>query len=137
MTQRHHASLWLVLPAIVVTLADWAVTFFFQPPAYWTGAFEARSEISPLGHGLLGIHPLVFSAFMVIYILVIVALVIFLKSPWNKVVALVVVIGHTAGIYGWLKDRSYWSAMPVFFLVGLMTVLCWQKATKLTPNNRQ
>ena len=128
MTKRHLASLWLVLPAVVVTLADWAVTFFLQPPAYWTGAFEARSEISPLGYRLLGIHPLVFSAFMAIYILVIVALVLFLKSPWNKVVALVVIVGHTAGIYGWLKDRSYWSAIPVFFLVGLMTVLCWQKA---------
>jgi hypothetical protein len=132
MTQRRLTSLWIVLPAIVVTLADWAVTFIFQPPIYWSGAFEARSEISPLGHGLLGIHPLAFSAFMVIYILVIVALVLFLKSPWNKVVALVVIVGHTAGIYGWLKDRNYWSAFPVFFLVGLMTVLCWQKADEDT-----
>jgi magnesium-transporting ATPase (P-type) len=127
MTKRHLASLWLALPAVVVALAEWAATFFFQPAAYWTGVFEARNEISPLGYRLLGIRPLVFSTFMAIYILIIIALVLFLKSPWNKVVALVAIVGHTEGIYGWLKDRSYWYAMPVFFLVGLMTILCWQK----------
>jgi hypothetical protein len=128
MNQRRRTSFWLVLPAIVCTLADWAATFIFQPPAYWTGAFEARSEISPLGRGLLSIHPVAFSVFMIAWILIIVILVFTLKNPWNKVVALVVIIGHTAGIYGWLKDRSYWSAFPVFLFVGLMTVLCWQKA---------
>jgi hypothetical protein len=128
MTQQRKAAFWIVLPAIVVALADWAMTFFFQPAAYWSGAFDARSEISPLGYRLLGLHPLVFSGFMIAYILIITLLVFLLKNPWNKAVALVVIIGHTAGIYGWLKDRSYWSALPVFFLVGLMTVLCWQKA---------
>jgi hypothetical protein len=123
-----YKSLWIVLPSVVVTLADWVATFIFQPIAYWAGTFAARNEISPLGNGLLSIHPVAFSVFMVIYIIFIVVLVFLLKPPWNKVVALTVVVGHTAGIYGWLKDRCYWSAMPVFFLVGLMTVFCWQKA---------
>jgi hypothetical protein len=131
MTQQRKAAFWIALPAIVVVVADWAMTFFYQPAAYWRGAFDARSEISPLGYGLLGIHPVAFTAFMIAWILIITSLVFMLKNPWNKVVALTVIVGHTAGIYGWLKDRSYWSAYPIFLLIGLMTVLCWQKADEV------
>ena len=54
-----------------------------------------------------------------------------LPHPWNKALALAVVVGHTAGIYGWLALRNYWYTIPTFILVGILTVACWQKAEPL------
>jgi hypothetical protein len=50
-------------------------------------------------------------------------------------IALAVVGGHTAGIYGWLDERSYRSTIPVFLAVGAITVLCWGQAEARSPQS--
>ena len=89
---------------------------------------ESSDEQSPLGAVILGGHPAFFAGFILIWVLIVVLLVARLRHPWNKAMALAVVVGHTAGIYGWLVLRNYWYTIPTFILVGILTVACWQKA---------
>jgi hypothetical protein len=103
-------------------------TFILQPSIYWTGAYQTHEEISPLGSAILRIHPAAFAAFISAWAIIVLLLVGLLREPWNRVIALAVVVGHTAGIYGWLDVRSYWSTIPIFIAVAAITVLCWRKA---------
>jgi hypothetical protein len=122
------ARFWIVLPAVILILADTLMTFLFQPASYWAEGYANRVEQSPLGAAILGGHPTLFAGFILIWILIVVLLVARLRHPWNKAMALAVVAGHTAGIYGWLVLRNYWYTIPTFILVGILTVACWQKA---------
>jgi hypothetical protein len=119
---------WIGLPAIILIVADATATFAFQSSSYWAGSFADRIETSPLGAAIFGRHPALFGGFILIWALVIIVLLAWLPRPLNKVLALAVVVGHTAGIYGWLVLKNYWYAIPVFLLVGILTVACWQKA---------
>jgi hypothetical protein len=119
---------WIVLPAILLILADAAVTFLFQPSIYWTGAYQDYEEISPLGSAILRIHPAAFIAFILVWVAIVLLIVALVREPWNRVVSLAVIIGHTAGIYGWLDGRSYWSTIPIFIAVAALTILCWRQA---------
>jgi hypothetical protein len=87
-------------------------------------------ETSPLGAAALSLHPAAFALVILVYLAVVVALVLRLGQPWNRALALSVVVGHTAGIYGWFVIRNYWYAIPTFLLVGIMTVLSWQRAER-------
>jgi hypothetical protein len=122
------ARFWVVLPSTLLILADLMVTLVLQPASYWAGVYRDRSERSPLGAALLTAHPAVFTFFMLGYAVVVILLVSYLRRPWDRALALAVVVGHTAGIYGWLAPRNYWSMIPFFLLVGALTVLCWRRA---------
>ena len=125
---RRRAHFWIVLPAILLILADTALTLPFQPSSYWTGSYENYEGISPLGAAILRIHPAAFAAFVLAWIAAVLLIVGLARGPWNREVGLAVVVGHSAGIYGWLDERSYWSTIPVFIAVGALTVLCWRQA---------
>jgi hypothetical protein len=111
------------------------LTFLFQPTSYWTGAYESYEEISPLGAAILRIHPAAFAAFVLAWMAAVLVIVGVLREPWNRMIALAVVVGHAAGIYGWLDERSTWSTISVFLTVGAITVLCWRQAEARSPQS--
>lgn len=126
---------WIVLPALLLILADAALTLLFQPASYWNLAYINRIETSPLGSAILARHPALFAAFILAWILAVVLLQLLLREPWNRASALAVVVGHTAGIYGWLVTRDYWFTIPTFVLVGILTVACWRTADAEDPSD--
>jgi hypothetical protein len=117
-----------VLPAVLLIVGDGVVTLLLQPAAYWTESYALAIERSPLGLRVLTTHPVAFVIFMLIWLVFIVAVVELLHRPWNRALVLTVVVGHTAGLYGWLAPRNYWATLPMFVIVGVMTTLCWSKA---------
>ena len=119
---------WIGLPAILLIMADAATTLAFQSRSYWAGRYTDQIETSPLGAAFLGWHPALFAFSILVWALFIVALLAWLPRPLNKALSLAVVVGHTAGIYGWLVLRNYWYVIPVFLFVGILTVACWQRA---------
>ena len=95
--------------------------------------YAYRMETSPLGSTILSQHPALFAAFILLWLLIVVLLLARLPEPWNRAVALAIIVGHTAGIYGWLVLRNYWYTIPIFVLVGILTTVCWQRAESLRP----
>jgi len=124
---------WIVLPAILLTISDGALTLLFQPSTYWSGEFATAHEISPLGAAFLHIHPLAFGAFMLAWTSLIVIIGLRLNEPWNRVGVLMIVLGHTAGVFDWLEDLSYIGALPAFFIAALVTIYCWRRSDAASP----
>jgi hypothetical protein len=124
---------WIVLPAILLTISDAALTLLFQPSTYWSGEFATAHEVSPLGAAFLHIHPLAFGAFMLAWASLIVIIASRLNEPWNRVGVLMIVLGHTAGVSDWLEDLSYVGALPAFFIAALVTVYCWRRSDAASP----
>ena len=124
---------WIVLPAVLLTISDAALTLLFQPWSYWSGEFATAHEISPLGAAFLRIHPLAFGAFILAWASLIVIIAFRLNEPWNRVGVLMIVLGHTAGVFDWLEDLSYVGALPVFFIAALVTVYCWRRGDAASP----
>jgi len=125
---RRRTEFWVVLPAVVMIFADAIVTLALQPAAYWAESFLNRTEDSPLGSALLAGHPAWFAVFVVLWAAFVVLLVGRLRDPWKHMLALTIVVGHTAGLYSWLGHRIYFLTLPLFLFVGIMTIACWQQA---------
>jgi hypothetical protein len=123
--------LWILLPAIAMILFDVGVTIYFQPQDYWQVSYDLTTEKSPIGMVLMRIHPAAFLVFMFAYITVVTLLVSWLPVPWHKIIALALVVGHTAGVYSWVRHRSYWAVIGIFILVAAFTVFSWQRAETL------
>ncbi len=119
---------WILLPGLLMILFDLGVTLYFQPPEYWQASYDLTTERSPIGMLLMRFHPVAFFAFMAGYIAVCAGLVLWLPSPWHRIVALALVVGHTAGVHSWLGHRVYWVMIVVFLLISAVTVFSWQKA---------
>jgi hypothetical protein len=126
-----HYRFWILLPAIVMILLDVGVTMYFQPQDYWQVNYELTTETSPIGVFLLHIHPAAFFGFMFTYIVVLGFLITLLPIPWNRILALAIVVGHTAGVYSWVRHRNYWLVIGIFILVAAFTVFSWQRADML------
>jgi energy-coupling factor transporter transmembrane protein EcfT len=109
----------------------WA-TMYFQPQDYWQVSYELTTEMSPIGMILMRIHPAAFLVFMLAYIIVVTLLVFWLPVPWNRIIALALVVGHTAGVYSWVRHRSYWAVIGIFIVVAAITVYSWQRAEMLS-----
>jgi hypothetical protein len=125
---RHRYRFWILLPAILMILFDVGVTLLFQPPEYWRSNYDLTTEKSPFGIILLRFHPAAFLAYIFIYIVVIAFLVFWLSTPWHKITALAVVVGHTAGVFSWLGHRIYWEMIVIFIVIAAVTVYSWQRA---------
>ena len=124
-------SLWVALPAVLLTVSDAVLTLGFQPPSYWGGDYVSAAEYSPIGAAFLHIHPIAFAAWMTLWACLIVVVALFLQEPWNRVWALMIAIGHTAGTFDWLEDLNYMGALLIFFVTALLTVISWKKADAL------
>jgi hypothetical protein len=124
--------LWILLPAIMMILFDVGVTIYFQPHDYWQGSYELTTEKSPVGILLMRFHPAAFFAYIFAYIGVVTLLVLRLSAPWYRIIALAVIVGHTAGVYSWISHRNYWAMIIIFIVVATFTVFSWQRAELLS-----
>jgi energy-coupling factor transporter transmembrane protein EcfT len=113
-------------------LFDVGATIYFQPQDYWQVSYKLTTEMSPIGMVLMRIHPVAFLVFMFAYIIVVMLLVFWLPIPWHRIIALALVVGHTAGVYSWIRHRSYWAVIVIFILVAAFTVFSWQRAEMLS-----
>jgi hypothetical protein len=125
------ARAWIVLPAIVLTLADAALTLAAQPAAYWAGDYLLAQEYSPWAAVLLYIHPSAFGAFMIAWAGLAVLVGVLLNEPWNKVWILMIVMGHTTGTFSRLEELNYTPALIVFLAAALLTIFSWRRADAL------
>jgi hypothetical protein len=125
---RDRQRFWILVPALVMILLDVGVTLYFQPAEYWSANYELTTEKSPLGVILLQFHPAAFLAFILAYMLVIGLLIYWLPAPWNRIISLAAVVGHTAGLFSWLGGRVYWVMIVLFIVIAAITVFSWQRA---------
>ena len=112
---------------ILFAFADGAATLAGQPVEYWAGGFEAVEELNPIGAWLLGVHPAVFIAGLVIWIGVVTALLC--RLPWRigRVVACAVLLGHGLGLCSWLIQLPHgvWLVVLSLLLVRLLADAMW------------
>jgi hypothetical protein len=130
-----HYRFWTLLPAIAMILFDLGLTIIFQPREYWQGSYGLTTEKSPIGVFLLSIHPAVFLIVMLIYIGIVTLLIFQLPIPWNRIIALALVVGHTAGVYSWIRSRNYWAVIVIFLAIAAVTVFAWQRADLLSRSS--
>ncbi len=122
------ARAWIVLPAIVLTLTDAALTLAAQPASYWAGDYMAAQEYSPWAAALLYLHPSAFGGFMIAWAGVALLVGVLLNEPWNRVWILMIAMGHTTGAFGRLEDLNYTPALVRFFAGALLTIFSWRRA---------
>jgi hypothetical protein len=132
--RRDRRRFWILLPGLLMILLDLGVTLYFQPADYWQADYDLTTEKSPLGILLMRFHPAAFLAFMVAYIMVCAGLILRLPTPWNRVIGLALVVGHTAGVYSWLGNRIYWAMIAVFLIIATVTIFSWQQAREHSSN---
>lgn len=117
---------WIVIPAIVLTLADAALTLGAQPNEYWAGNYLSAQEYSPWAAALLYRHPGAFAAFMVAWAVLALLVGLLLNEPWNRVWVLAIVMGHTTGTFARLQELGYSPALLTFLAAALLTIFCWR-----------
>ena len=123
--------IWITIPAIGLALADAGVTLLFQSSDYWNHGFHLAVENNPLGRALMVLHPAVFLAGIAVWILIVAGLVLWIPHPWEHIVALTVILGHTWGVSIWLYQNAssaYWFRMSLFLVIALVTTACWRTA---------
>jgi hypothetical protein len=72
---------------------------------------------------------------MLIYIGIVTLLIFQLPIPWNRIIALALVVGHTAGVYSWIRSRNYWAVIVIFLAIAAVTVFAWQRADLLSRSS--
>ena len=123
--------IWIMIPAMALALADAGITLVFQSSDYWNQGFHLAVENNPLGRALMVLHPAVFLVGIVVWILIVTGLVLWLPHPWEHIVALTVILGHTWGVSIWLYQNAssaYWFRMSLFLVIALVTTACWRTA---------
>jgi hypothetical protein len=104
---------------------DNGLTLFWQPPAYWSGDYNAANEISPSFREFLTIHPLMFVAMTLVWMGVFSTLIALLPQQGAKTVAVTVVMGHMIGAGSWPPFRgSYQFGCALILLTSIVIVQC-------------
>ncbi len=116
--------LWLVLPPLLVCLADQVVTLSGQPAEYWAGATLHAREGSPPALWLLQQHPLAYIAAAAGYALGFSVAIILLPRLLAQTLAVGLVLGHAWGTASWLYGRwpAPQQALGYWLVIGLYTL---------------
>ncbi|MDO8530475.1 MAG: hypothetical protein Q7S10_03685 [bacterium] len=91
----------LISLLMAVMILDWLLTIIFQPECYWED-HSNPDEINPVGIMVLRAHPVLFIVLFFFYFLLILALATRLRRPFNMVVIIAALGGHTWGSSSWL-----------------------------------
>jgi hypothetical protein len=110
-------------PAVLLSLADWALTLAGQPAAYWAGDYSRAYELSPTFHWLLAAHPALFLAGVLAWVGVFAALILLLPDPPAAMLSVAVAFGHTNGAASWVMHRSEYPYQTRIALVCLTSAL--------------
>ncbi len=95
--------LWWFLPVALFAGVDGLITLWGQPSEYWSEGYFQIHEANPLGYWLLSIHPLVFAAAGVPYLLLVASTILILPKRWAIGVAVVLTGSHAFGVCAWCE----------------------------------
>jgi hypothetical protein len=122
--------LWWCLPATVLCATDGLLTLWGQPETYWSGNFASMREGHPVAAWFLGLHPLAFAAAGVPYLLVVVAVILWLPRRWAALTAAGVAAGHAFAVVVWcqiLLRQPAFALVPMALVVVGLGLLAWQR----------
>jgi hypothetical protein len=122
--------LWWCLPVIVLSEADGLLTLWGQPESYWTDGYTNINEYNPLAAWFLRLHPLAFAASGVPYLILVIALVLWLPRRWAVLAAVVLAATHALGVIVWCRILFAQPALaltPMALVVIALGVLACQR----------
>jgi hypothetical protein len=111
------------------------LTLVYQPTAYWAGAADAVSEISPIDRWMLVRHPLAFAAWVATWIAAFSVAIRCLPTRLGMAVALTLILGNVSGAYSWVSWRApagFWVSYGVDVLIAALVLVTWTKAGVLS-----
>jgi len=115
----------ILLMPVVLTIADFSVTLFFQPEAYWEGERSTVIESNPVARLVLLIHPLLMIPAMMAWYLVMFPLV-FRTPAWIGLRLVVLhILGHLVAISGWLIRMAEQGGLITVVLASLCLPVSW------------
>jgi len=122
---------------VVMVVVDAALTLGGQAPEYWAGDCSFVRESNPIACPLLELHPMAFVLGVVLWTVSFTAAIHRLPTGWARVVAFVVMFGHTLGAATWLLRWRYGLlAVPGIFVVArALDTLIWDSRDDRTESN--
>jgi hypothetical protein len=112
----------LMLPPVLLSCLDGAVTLWGQSPAYWAGDYSHVNEGSPVFHDLLALHPLAFLAGSLAWWGTLAGLILLLPETLALIVSIAAVFGHTTGTLTWLMQAP-WPGYQIGNLVAVLSAV--------------
>lgn len=140
MTLKRKTSIGLIILTSVMVCLDVGFTLWGQAEYYWRN-YQLVNEGNPFAKYLLVRHPGYFLVACLIELLLVLALVAWLKRPWNLMISMTVILWHSWGASSWLKTilRKYidlpfysyasWYLKIIFYLVlGIVLgIILWRE----------
>jgi hypothetical protein len=105
-----------------------------------SGKFDTVNEISPIDRWMLVQHPLVFVCWVAAWIAAFSVVILCLPARAGQVLALTLMFGNAAGAsswIGWRLPHGFWICYGLFFAIGALVVLTWDKAGLLALAKRR
>jgi len=127
---------WFSLPVAAAILFDAGVSLACQPARFWKDP-AALQEGNPAWGALLAKGPAAFIAGFLVYCVIIVALLIWLRGVPQKLLGMFVLLAHSYGAASWchvsLPAHVYWWAlMAIFLSEAAAFAVYWQLRSKRT-----
>ncbi len=104
---------------VILALIDGAVTLYFQPEGYWRGDRSQALDSNPIVWLALRIHPLVLVPGYLGWFGLITLLIGFAPAWIGLRFHVLLVLGHTVAISGWLVRFGEWEIAVVFAIASL------------------
>ena len=99
MTSRR---LWMCCGPSILCGIDAAVTLICQPRLYWRSGYQFVQESNPLAKLLLEFHPAALPIASLAWIALFSAAILYFPAATARVLALVILVGHSLGVSTWL-----------------------------------
>jgi hypothetical protein len=119
-------KLWLCLPPFLFALLDAGLTLHGQPAPYWQGDYSSPRELNPAGAWLLRQHPFAFATAVLCWAVCFSAVILRLPARPAYWFAVLVTLGHTAGVTSWLVRLG-----PSGMLIALLFLLIAERFARL------
>lgn len=132
---KRKISIGLLIFTGIVILLDGGFTLWGQGDYYWRN-YQLVNEVNPMAKYMLVRHPLLFVVNFIIYTLLCLLIIYFLRSPLNLMAAMTLTFWHAWGSASWLKTilRKYidlprysyasWYLPLIYYLI-LGIILGW------------
>lgn len=135
MALKRKISLGLLIFTGLIILLDGGFTLLGQADYYWRN-YQLVNEANPMAKYMLVRHPLFFIVNFLIYALLCLLLIYFLRGPLNLMTAMILIFWHTWGSSSWLKiilrkyiDLPWYSYaswyLPLIYYAILGIILGW------------
>ena len=124
-------KLWLCVAPMSVCAFDAGLTLIFQPAAYWAGDYEKVQEFSQPDRWMLLQHPLLFVAWVCVWITGTSTAIFLLPVRVGLIIAITMILGNASGASWWIGARlpyGFWIGFGMFVVIAALVVGTWTKA---------